>query len=163
MKRAAAFRLALLVQAVAGHRGQATINAPETTILPERREEVLHLPFVPFSEVCAACAAVIHHGGIGTIAQCLWAGVPSLVVPGGMDQPFNAAQVVQRRAGVWIPCKQYTTRRAEHALKALLCRPTYQGRVREIRAQILKTGSLHVVARLSRSCVLSQLDVRGVL
>jgi rhamnosyltransferase subunit B len=66
------------------------INAPETTVLPERREEVLHLPFVPFSEVFPACAAVIHHGGIGTIAQCLRAGIPSLIVPGGLDQPFNA-------------------------------------------------------------------------
>ena len=106
--------------------------------MPERREEVLHLPFVPFSEVCAACAAVIHHGGIGTIAQCLRAGVPALVVPGGMDQPFNAAQVVQRKAGVWIPRKHYTTRRAEQALKALLFTPTYVEHVREIQARVLQ-------------------------
>jgi len=114
------------------------INAPETTVLPERRDEVLHIPFVPFSEVFPACAAVIHHGGIGTIAQCLRAGVPSLIVPGGLDQPFNAAQVVQRQAGVWIPRKQYTPRRAERALNALLWKPVYQERVREIRAQILQ-------------------------
>src|SRR5260221_5736149 len=63
------------------------INAPEDAIFPERREDVLQLPFAPFSEVFPACAAVIHHGGIGTIAQCLRAGVPSLVVPGGVDQP----------------------------------------------------------------------------
>jgi hypothetical protein len=37
-----------------------------------------------------------------------------------MDQPFNAAQVVQRQAGLWIPRKRYTVRRAEQALKALL-------------------------------------------
>jgi len=114
------------------------INAPENTLFPERGEEVLHLPFVPFSEVFPACAAVIHHGGIGTIAQCLQAGVPSLVVPGGLDQPFNAAQVVQRQAGVWIPRKQYTTKRAERALNMLLSMPTYKERMREIRAQILQ-------------------------
>ena len=82
--------------------------------------------------------AVIHHGGIGTIAQCLRAGVPSLVVPGGIDQPFNAAQVVQRKVGLWIPRKHYTTRRAEHALKALLSTPEYGKRTREIQAQILQ-------------------------
>jgi len=114
------------------------INAPEDAIFPERREDVLQLPFAPFSEVFPACAAVIHHGGIGTIAQCLRAGVPSLVVPGGVDQPFNAAQVVQRKAGLWISRKHYTTRRAEQALKTLLSTSTYGKRVREIQAQILQ-------------------------
>jgi UDP:flavonoid glycosyltransferase YjiC (YdhE family) len=114
------------------------INAPTNTLFPEQREEVLHLPFAPFSEVFPACAAVIHHGGIGTIAQCLRAGVPSLVVPGGIDQPFNAAQVVQRKVGLWIPRKHYTTRRAEHALKALLSTPDYRKRARAIQAQILQ-------------------------
>jgi UDP:flavonoid glycosyltransferase YjiC (YdhE family) len=104
----------------------------------ERRDEVLQLPFVPFSEVFPECAAVIHHGGFGTIAQCLRTLVPSLVVPGGIDQPFNAAQVVQLKAGVWIPRKFYTVRRAEHALKGPLSTPIYGERVREIQAQILQ-------------------------
>ncbi len=114
------------------------INAPENIVSPEQHENVLQVPFAPFSEVFPACAAVIHHGGIGTIAQCLRAGVPALVVPGGMDQPFNAAQVVQRKAGVWIPRKHYTTRRAEQALKALLFTPTYVEHVREIQARVLQ-------------------------
>lgn len=112
------------------------INAPEITALPEQREDVLHLPFVPFSDVFPTCTAVIHHGGIGTIAQCLRAGVPSLVVPGGLDQPFNAAQIVQRQAGLWIPRKQYTTKRAERALNKLLSLSIYKERMREIQAQI---------------------------
>ena len=99
---------------------------------------MLHLPFAPFSEVFPACAAVIHHGGIGTIAQCLRAGIPSLVVPGGLDQPFNAAQVVKLQAGLWIPRKRYTTKRSEQALNRLLSMSVYKERMREIRAQILQ-------------------------
>lgn len=114
------------------------INAPENTIFPEQQEDVLRLPFAPFSEVFPACAAVIHHGGIGTIAQCLRAGVPSLVVPGGVDQPFNAAQVVQRKVGLWIPRKRYTTRRAVPALQSLLSTPIYAKRACEMQAQILQ-------------------------
>lgn len=107
-------------------------------VSPEQRADVLHISFAPFSQVLPACAAVIHHGGIGTIAQCLRAGVPSLVVPGGLDQPFNAALVVQRKAGVWIPRKHYTIRRAEQALKALLCTPTYREQARKIQAQVMQ-------------------------
>lgn len=114
------------------------INAPDNTISPEHCEDVLHVSFAPFSEAFPACAAVIHHGGIGTIAQCLRTGVPALVVPGGMDQPFNAAQVVQRKAGVWIPRKRYTARRARQALKALLDTPTYKEHARKIQAQITR-------------------------
>jgi rhamnosyltransferase subunit B len=121
------------------------INAPEKSISPEQREDVLHLSFAPFSQIFPACAAVIHHGGIGTIAQCLRAGVPSLVVPGGMDQPFNAAQVVQRKAGLWIPRKRYTSRRAEKALKALLSTPTYQEHARKIQAQIMQEDGVAVL------------------
>jgi rhamnosyltransferase subunit B len=121
------------------------INAPETSISPEQREDVLHVSFAPFSQVFPACAAVIHHGGIGTIAQCLRAGIPALVVPGGMDQPFNVAQVVQRKAGLWIPRKRYTARRAEKALKALLFTPTYQEHARKIQAQVMQEDGVAIL------------------
>jgi rhamnosyltransferase subunit B len=121
------------------------INAPETMVSAEQREDVLHVAFVPFSEVFPACAAVIHHGGIGTIAQCLRAGVPSLVVPGGMDQPFNAAQVMRCKAGVWIPRKRYTARRGEKALKALLCTPTYQEQARTIQARVMQEDGVAAI------------------
>jgi rhamnosyltransferase subunit B len=121
------------------------INAPDKSISPEQPEDVQHISFAPFSTVFPACAAVIHHGGIGTIAQCLRAGVPSLVVPGGMDQPFNAAQMAQRKAGLWIPRKRYTTRRAEKALKALLSTPIYQEHARKIQAQIMQEDGVATI------------------
>jgi rhamnosyltransferase subunit B len=112
------------------------INAPEETLFMGLQEDILQLPFAPFSEIFPACAAVIHHGGIGTIAQCLRAGVPSLVVPGGLDQPFNAAQIVQRKAGLWISRKHYTIKRAEEALMELLFAPNSSKPVRAIQTQI---------------------------
>jgi rhamnosyltransferase subunit B len=118
------------------------INAPEIDVSPEQREDVLQIPFAPFSQVFPACAAVIHHGGIGTIAQCLRAGVPSLVVPGGIDQPFNAAQVMQCNVGLWIPRKRYTPRRAERILKALLRTPTYQEQARKVQAQVMQENGV---------------------
>jgi UDP:flavonoid glycosyltransferase YjiC (YdhE family) len=40
----------------------------------------------------------MHHGGVGTLAQALAAGVPQLVVPHGWDQFDNAVRL--RRLGV---------------------------------------------------------------
>jgi len=38
-------------------------------------------------------STVVHHGGAGTLAATLRAGVPSIVVPFVADQPFWAQQV----------------------------------------------------------------------
>jgi len=65
--------------------------------------DVYALPYAPFSTLYPRCAAVIHHGGIGTTAQALRAGVPALVLPWGVDQSFDGAQVARLSAGEWLP------------------------------------------------------------
>ncbi|ACZ42952.1 glycosyl transferase family 28 [Thermobaculum terrenum ATCC BAA-798] len=56
------------------------------------------VPFVPFQEVMPRCAAVIHHGGVGTVQEAMLAGVPQLILPWGADHFFNAARA--QEAGV---------------------------------------------------------------
>ena len=59
---------------------------------------VRHFNYIPFSTVLPRAAAFVHHGGIGTTAQALAAGVPQLVVPLAHDQPDNAVRI--RHLGV---------------------------------------------------------------
>lgn len=54
--------------------------------------------YAPFSAVLPRGAATVHHGGVGTTAQSLRAGRPSVVVPFAHDQFDNAARL--RRLGV---------------------------------------------------------------
>jgi UDP:flavonoid glycosyltransferase YjiC (YdhE family) len=54
---------------------------------------------VPHSWLFPRVAAVIHHGGAGTTAAGLRAGVPSVIVPYFADQPFWARHVHQLAAG----------------------------------------------------------------
>ena len=54
----------------------------------------------PHSEVLEEAAAVVTHGGHGTVIRGLAAGVPMLVLPHGRDQADNAARVVARGAGL---------------------------------------------------------------
>src|SRR5262249_34229253 len=51
---------------------------------------VIHVHYAPFSDLLPRCAGFVHHGGIGSSAQALAAGVPQLVTPFAHDQPDNA-------------------------------------------------------------------------
>lgn len=64
---------------VSGWGGIAQANLPE---------DVLLLDSVPHDWLFPKMAAIIHHGGAGTTAAALRAGVPSIVVPFFGDQPF---------------------------------------------------------------------------
>ena len=42
----------------------------------------------PFRWLVPRSAALVHHGGIGTLSQGLAGGVPQVVMPMGFDQPL---------------------------------------------------------------------------
>lgn len=63
---------------------------------------------LPFSRVFARCAAVVHHGGIGTLAQGLAAGVPQLVMPMAHDQPDNARRLQRLGVGDYLLPGRFT-------------------------------------------------------
>lgn len=57
-----------------------------------------HVAYAPFTALVPRLSALVHHGGIGTSAQALAAGIPQVVVPFAHDQFDNAARL--RRLGV---------------------------------------------------------------
>jgi rhamnosyltransferase subunit B len=64
--------------------------------------DVLWLPYVPLRALLPRVAALVHHGGIGTTAEALAAGVPQLIVPLAYDQFDNAARVEALVAGAMV-------------------------------------------------------------
>jgi rhamnosyltransferase subunit B len=84
------------------------------------REDLLVRGSVPFSRLFPHAAAVVHHGGIGTLAQALRAGKPQLIVPFFADQPDNAARAVRLGVARAVPRWRYSVRRATRVLSILL-------------------------------------------
>ncbi|WP_067491187.1 glycosyltransferase [Actinomadura hibisca] len=69
---------------------------------PERIEstpELLVVREAPHDWLFPRTAAVVHHGGAGTTAAALRAGVPNVVVPFFVDQPFWGSRVAALGAG----------------------------------------------------------------
>lgn len=61
---------------------------------------VRRFAYLPLREILPRAAAIVHHGGIGTCAQGLAAGIPQLIVPFGVDQFDNGVRVERLGAGV---------------------------------------------------------------
>jgi UDP:flavonoid glycosyltransferase YjiC (YdhE family) len=67
-----------------------TGDRPPPSWLPN---DVIAVPYVPFSQLFPRASITVHQGGIGTAAQALSAGRPMLVAPWVFDQPDNAARL----------------------------------------------------------------------
>jgi sterol 3beta-glucosyltransferase len=68
----------------------------EGTALPEN---IYHAGPLPHTWLFPRMRAVVHHGGFGTTASALIAGVPAVVIPHIIDQLYWAQRVVELGAG----------------------------------------------------------------
>lgn len=82
-------------------------------------ESVFWLDYAPYGWLFPRAAAVVHHGGAGTTAQGLRAGVPNVVVPFTSDQPFWGQRVASLGAGPQpIPVRRLSAERLARAIIA---------------------------------------------
>ncbi len=115
------------------HAGHLPADLPPT---------VRHVPYAPFSRVLPRCAAVVHHGGIGTTAQALAAGVPQVVTPFAHDQFDNAERVRRLLVGRTVKAKRYTARSATAALAAVLDDPATAAACRSVATRLADDDSV---------------------
>ncbi|WP_433335105.1 glycosyltransferase [Spirillospora sp. CA-294931] len=74
---------------------------------------------VPHSWLFPRVAAVVHHGGAGTTAAALRAGVPMVATPFGADQPFWGERVAALGVGPRpVPFRELTVDALARAIKA---------------------------------------------
>ncbi|MEU6263361.1 nucleotide disphospho-sugar-binding domain-containing protein [Saccharopolyspora shandongensis] len=71
-------------------------------------ENVRTVDWVPINAILPTCAAVVHHGGAGSVFGAFAAGLPQLVTPGPGDRKFNAERLAARGAGLAVPAKRIT-------------------------------------------------------
>ena len=104
--------------------------------------------YLPFSEVLPRAAMLVYHGGIGTLAQTIKAGIPHLVVPNGHDQFDNAFRIEGLGLGRSIPQTAYRARAVVKAIRGILDDSTLLARCRD-HAQRIDSN-----AALTRACEL---------
>jgi len=79
---------------------------------------------MPHAKLFPRIAAVVHHGGAGTMASALRAGAPQVVVPHLADQFYNAHRLhALGLAPLGIPIKKLSAARLRGAIEASLALP----------------------------------------
>jgi UDP:flavonoid glycosyltransferase YjiC (YdhE family) len=112
-------RLAKLILEALAKSGQRGIlltgwGGLRTELVPDN---VFVLDAAPHAWLFPRMSAVVHHGGAGTTAEGLRAGVPSIIVPFVLDQPFWGARVKALGLGPEpIPQKHLTADRLAQAI-----------------------------------------------
>lgn len=113
------FRAAVGAARALGRRALLLTQFPEQ--LPDDLPAtVRHVRYAPFSRILNRCAALVHHGGVGTCAQGLAAGIPQLTMPMGFDQPDNSMRLHRLGVGTWVAPRKFTAQRVAEALRGLL-------------------------------------------
>jgi UDP:flavonoid glycosyltransferase YjiC (YdhE family) len=103
------------------------------------RDDVKVVSEVNHAAVFPNCRAVVHHGGAGTTAAGMKAGVPTLVLWISAEQPVWAAQVIKLKVG---KARRLAGSSKKTLLKDLrdILSPKYVTRAREMAARMTPSG-----------------------
>jgi len=90
-----------------------------------------------YAAIFPACRAVVHHGGTGTTAASLRAGIPTLILPTSPDQKLWAHVVTHLEVGCGRPFSNVTEKSLVADLHAILTAHC-AARAREVATQMTK-------------------------
>lgn len=100
-------------------------------------DRILTIDPLPYETLFPRMSAVVHHGGLGTTATGLRAGVPSITIPFFGDQPFWGRRVAAIGVGPDpIPRNKLTSGNLVSALKRATTDPLMQKAARDMAANL---------------------------
>jgi UDP:flavonoid glycosyltransferase YjiC (YdhE family) len=107
--------------------------------------------YLPHSAVLPRCDAVVSHGGSGTVLGALAHGLPSVLLPMGADQPWNAARCEELGVALQLDALRATPNDVHEAVSKVLEDPSYRAATERVRDEIRALpGAGHAVTLLER-------------
>jgi len=114
-------------------------------------DDVLTCPELPLPAVLPRACAIVHHGGSGTTITAARAGVPQVLVPHFLDQPYWAMRVQALGIGSRpVPSRRLSSSSLAAALREAL-EPGTCERARALATRIRTDGVERAVALLERA------------
>lgn len=114
--------------------------------------------FVPQLEILQRAAAFVTHGGMNSVHEALYYGVPLIVVPHHLEQWLNGKRVAQTGSGVMLeekrPLAPVTPTDLQTALDTVLNAPHYRENAAQIGVTLRNAGGFQRAVNLIENFVL---------
>lgn len=138
---------AILGRKIVIQRGWAELSDKDlpTDIAPDT---VMFIDFIPQEWLFSNSAAVITHGGIGTVSRALLHGCPLLVEPYTHEQCFNAHRVLLWGVGAAVHPKKITPQGIARVLEKKVLTSQYKQQAEQIKVQLQLENGLEKAATL---------------
>ncbi|MCB1144408.1 MAG: glycosyltransferase [Leptospiraceae bacterium] len=78
---------------------------------------VIRKKFIPLSTNLPGFSLLVHHGGIGTLSQAIYHGIPQIILPQSHDQPDNAVRIRRLGIGDYLYPKQQNSKNLINAIE----------------------------------------------
>ena len=104
---------------IINRRGLLVTSYPQLVpdVLPE---QIQHFDYLPFVSLMPYVAAFVHHGGVGSLACAMAAGVPQLALTAGGDRPENGRRLSRLGVGEMLPQRRWEPADVASALQRVL-------------------------------------------
>lgn len=138
----------------AGQRG--VIAGGWAGLAVEEGDDLISAPPMPYRWLFPRMAAVVHHGGAGTTAEGLHAGVPSVICPFFADQPFWAERTVELGVGATpVPRGKLTPDRLARSIREAVSDPQLRANAQDLASRLAQedgvgTAVAAIAERLGR-------------
>ncbi len=120
-----------------GKRAVLLIGADPRNKLKEKLpDSICVAQYAPYSALFSRASLVVHQGGVGTVAQCLRAGKPMLIMPYSHDQPDNARRMKRLGVAKVIQKSDYTPRKVTRKLRKMLDDPEFAEKAHAVAEQL---------------------------
>jgi UDP:flavonoid glycosyltransferase YjiC (YdhE family) len=92
--------------------------------------------YIAQTEILPYCAAIVSHGGSGSVIGALAYGLPMVLIPLGADQPHNAARCAELGLARVLDAVLATPESVREAVSAVLADPAYRDNARRMADEI---------------------------
>ncbi|MBF0287303.1 MAG: hypothetical protein HQM14_05740 [SAR324 cluster bacterium] len=116
-------------------------------------ENIQHYDYIPLNRLLPHADALIYHGGIGTCAHGLRAGIPHLAMPIVYDHYDNANRIQELGVGDQIERENYKAATVAEKLENLLNSSSVQESCQNIKAQLKQENAIEMACSLIESTI----------
>ena len=124
-----------------------------------------HMAYIDFAYALPKALAIIHHGGMGTCAQAIKAGIPQLIRPLKYDQPDNAERIYKLGLGSYVMPEKFKAEQVAPMLGAMLQKAKSSKALRHYSMDVGSSSAIvdacDLIERVSEKCEMKSENLTG--